>query len=172
MTISQTGKMQSDGFVCFILSHGDERGIHGVDDEVISIKKIVTKFQMNTSLAGKPKLFFIQSCRGRKPDGAVHSPDNHQVIRNLDECFLPGSDTLVMHSSVKGYESYRSPENGSWFIITLIEQLNKYANQMHVMDILIRVNNIVATYYTRNGEKQMPCQDMGTIRKFVYFNLH
>lgn len=51
----------SDCFVCFILSHGDEGYVYGTDNKV-PIDELVLPFKGHAcpSLAGKPKLFFIQ----------------------------------------------------------------------------------------------------------------
>jgi hypothetical protein len=158
-----------DGFVCFILSHGCEDGIYGVDDNTISLQEIVTKFRDCEGLAGKPKLFFIQACRGTNKDSGVQiDSDSHPVNRPVPLRLPRESDILLAHSSVDGFESYRSRECGSWFIITLMEKLRKHAHEMHLMDILTLVNRAIAGYYTDEGLKQMPCQ-MTTLTKFVYF---
>ena len=57
---------QYDCFGCFILSHGISAGVYGVDGKVVDIQKILDMFNSQScqSLVGKPKLFFIQACRG------------------------------------------------------------------------------------------------------------
>ena len=59
-----------DMFVCFILSHGNEEGIYGTDKVLITELNIRKLFYGNKckSLLGKPKLFFIQACRGDATD--------------------------------------------------------------------------------------------------------
>ena len=52
-------------FVCFIMSHGDNGKILCSDEMLIDLKKdIIKPFQMSKTLVNKPKLFFIQACRG------------------------------------------------------------------------------------------------------------
>ncbi len=158
-----------DGFVCFILSHGRENGIYGVDDNTISLQEIVTKFKKCDSLAGKPKLFFIQACRGKNKDsGVAIQPDSEPVNRPIPLRLPSESDILIAHSAADGFESYRSREAGSWFIITLTEELSKHAHHMHLMDILTLVNRAIAGYHTQEGYKQVPSQ-ITTLTKFVYF---
>ena len=49
-------------FVCVITSHGDRHDIYGSDDIGVNLKKLAGHFKGDKcpSLAGKPKLFFIQ----------------------------------------------------------------------------------------------------------------
>jgi caspase 10 len=57
-----------DCFVCCILSHGGTDEVSGVNNKSVSLKKITSYFTARkcTTLAGKPKLFFIQTCQGNK----------------------------------------------------------------------------------------------------------
>ena len=56
------------------MTHGDERGIYGIDanvdlDEyIIKHDEIIEMFSANNcpQLAGKPKIIIFQACRGRK----------------------------------------------------------------------------------------------------------
>lgn len=56
----------SSCFVCCIMTHGAMGQIYGSDSNVVDIKHITDKFKEANcpALAGKPKLFFIQACRG------------------------------------------------------------------------------------------------------------
>ena len=57
----------SSCFVCCIMSHGGDMGeIYGEDSKQIDIKSIIDLFKGCQALTGKPKLFFIQTCRGNK----------------------------------------------------------------------------------------------------------
>jgi hypothetical protein len=53
-------------FACFIMSHGNDRGeIYGIDWKTLRLNEdIVYKFRDCETLHGKPKLFFVQACRG------------------------------------------------------------------------------------------------------------
>ena len=59
-----------DCFVCCILSHGSKEGIYGTDGERIDMDYIRKMFLGDVCLGlhGKPKLFFIQACRGDEQD--------------------------------------------------------------------------------------------------------
>ena len=61
---------QYNGFICCLLSHGFQSGIYGTDGKFIFIEDIRTLFtaEICPTLHGKPKLFFIQACRGEMKD--------------------------------------------------------------------------------------------------------
>ena len=167
--VSKRSFSRYDGFACFILSHGCENGIYGVKDNIISLQEIVSKFRNCDTLVGKPKLFFIQACRGTNKDsGKTVQSDSYPVNTPISLRLPSESDILLAHSTVDGYESYRNRQQGSWFILKLMEMLTKHAHEMHLMDILTLVNSEVARCYTDKDYKQMPCQ-MTTLTKFVYF---
>jgi len=68
--ISTTDHGEYDCFVCCLLSHGANGGIYGTDSRLVEIKDITSLFKgvACRSLAHKPKLFFIQACRGLERD--------------------------------------------------------------------------------------------------------
>ena len=80
--ISAKDHDQYDCFVCCLLSHGENDGIFGTDGKVVKIQEITALFRGAEcpSLAGKPKLFFIQACRGKKYDeGAQLQADTPEI---------------------------------------------------------------------------------------------
>ena len=73
---------QYDCFVCCLLSHGANGGIFGTDSELVAIKDITALFKGVgcPSLHNKPKLFFIQACRGQEFDrGAQMEMDATEI---------------------------------------------------------------------------------------------
>lgn len=70
---AQFDHSDADCFICVLLSHGEEGVIFGVDGP-LEIKNIFNLFkgQNCRTLAGKPKLFFIQACRGSNLDEGVY----------------------------------------------------------------------------------------------------
>ena len=56
----------SSCFVCCIMTHGDMGVVYGSDSKSLHIKDIVDLFKQDncSALTEKPKLFFIQACRG------------------------------------------------------------------------------------------------------------
>ena len=66
--VQKIQKNQSSCFVCCIMTHGTMGTIYGSDGNFVNIKHITDSFKESScpELAGKPKLFFIQACRGRQ----------------------------------------------------------------------------------------------------------
>ena len=167
-----------DAFVCFILSHGEDGVICGVDGNTVEVERIVSGFRENPTLVGKPKLFFIQACRGRESDdGHRAEADSTAALQETpvqEPVVLPeNSDILIAHSTYRGYESYRYSDTGSLFIMKLIEQLKQHAHEKHLMDILTLVNGEVSKCDIKLKnivKKQTSCQ-MTSLSKFVYFNV-
>jgi caspase 7 len=54
----------SDCFLCVIMSHGNQEKIVASDNKEISFEQIMAPIKTCASLVNKPKLFFIQACRG------------------------------------------------------------------------------------------------------------
>ncbi|KAM5191857.1 caspase-3-like isoform 1-T2 [Mantella aurantiaca] len=151
-------------FVCIIMSHGDEKGIYGNDDH-FSTESVFSLFEENvcSSLAGKPKLFFIQACRGESYDSGFrhYSGADEEPTGTPEICI--DIDFLCHYSTPLGYSAWRN-DNGSWFIQKLCKMLKKYWKIYDLMHILTLVNNEVARNCTSNtgarlshGMKQMPC---------------
>ncbi len=170
-TISKRDFSDYDAFICFISSHGDSGGILGVDGDSITMREIVRPIKWCPSLIGKPKLFFIQSCRGYKKDTARVSKG--MVVADSSgypQFTIPiEADILVAYSSLDGYELYRSENEGSWFITVLTQVFNEYAQDMNLTDMLAIVHEMVAGM-EHCGRKQTPLF-MSTLRKAVCFRI-
>lgn len=182
--------VEHDSFICIIMSHGDEEGIMGADSQSVPVDSIIAKFQGNKcpQLATKPKLFFLQACRGKVDDNGYHVPEmQDQVIADAGEkeempVKLPtDADVLIAYSTTKGYLSHRrftvnmkdaklySTKLGSWFISCLVQIFLEYSHREDLMTMLTRVNNSLSQLYSEpNGCKQISCQ-LSMLTKKVYF---
>ncbi len=159
-----------DGFICFISSYGDSGGILGVDGDSTTVKEIVRPINKCASLIGKPKLFFIQSCRGYRKVTGVSKGKVVADTFGYPQFTIPiEADLLVACSSLDGYELYTSENEGSWFITVLTQVLNKYAHYMNLTDMLAIVNEMVGGMEDC-GRKQTPLF-MSTLRKAVCFRI-
>ena len=75
--------------IIFIMSHGDKNKIISSDSEIIDLNDFITLLKTNASLKSKPKVYFIQACRGRArmtvSDDATttHSPSNNRIRTGL-----------------------------------------------------------------------------------------
>ncbi|KAI2811413.1 Caspase-7 [Blomia tropicalis] len=188
LTLSETKKVLDDatksnlnnfdGLILCLLSHGDKDEI-SCKDQWISIESIRNRFKSDRcpSLAGKPKLFFIQACRGTLFDSGtlVHDSLSSSLIRNDSRTFLipTNADFLLFFSTYEGYYSFRNPSSGSWFIQDLCQVLKEYRNQYDLMTMCTIVCQRIAferqsksTDKFRNRKKQMPCI-MSTLTRLV-----
>lgn len=82
----------------------------------------------------------------------------------------------MFFSRFKGYYSWRNPGRGSWFVQALCNVLNEFGKQLEIMQILTRVNYMVATSFESWSEdprfsekKQIPCV-VSMLTKELYFN--
>nr|AAN45850.1 amphiCASP-6 [Branchiostoma floridae] len=169
---------QSDCFVCVFLSHGEDGMIYGYNGTV-PIKELTDMFRADrcTSLKGKPKLFFIQACRGAKHEIPVEPLDEPDGLEGSGEAepmdmvdagvrpTLPaGADFLMAYSVSEGFYSHRDTVNGSWYVQDLCAALKQHGTNMEVHQILALVNRMVScrevertTDQRSLGMKQMPC---------------
>ncbi|XP_073498807.1 caspase-3-like isoform X2 [Phyllobates terribilis] len=146
-------------FVCAILSHGNEDGIYA-RDKIFTLKWLVKFFSKSSckSLAGKPKLFFIQACRGEEWDFGTKTDGISDTVHSLSPQILREEDMLYAYSTPPGYFAWRNSVNGSWFIQSLCKLLQEHGNRMELMQILTRTNHMVALdYESSSGGKEIPC---------------
>ncbi|XP_069768844.1 caspase-7-like isoform X2 [Narcine bancroftii] len=133
------------------------------------------------SLAGKPKIFFIQACRGSQQDkGVLVEPvpevetDGCGSQQNFFFQYLAiPEDTVVHFSSCPDYSSFLRP-TGSTFLQTLYKVLSGEQRHWELLRIMTRVNCLVAlTFESRGqhgGKKQMPCF-VTKLRQEVYLSV-
>ncbi|XP_068607397.1 caspase-3a [Brachionichthys hirsutus] len=148
-------------FVCVLLSHGDEGLFFGTDGS-IELKYLTSLFRGDRcrSLVGKPKLFFIQACRGTDLDAGIETDGGDD-----DTTKIPvEADFLYAFSTAPGYYSWRNTMTGSWFIQSLCDSIGKYGKELELQHILTRVNHKVAVEFESvsnspgfNAKKQIPC---------------
>ncbi|XP_060950880.1 caspase-7 [Limanda limanda] len=179
---SEEDHSDSSCFACILLSHGEEGMIYGTDG-AMPIKTMTSLFRgdMCKSLVGKPKLFFIQACRGSEFDDGIQTDsgppnDTLETDANPRHKIPVEADFLFAYSTVPGYYSWRNPGRGSWFVQALCNVLNEFGKQLEIMQILTRVNYMVATSFESWSEdprfsekKQIPCV-VSMLTKELYFN--
>ncbi|KAM8924369.1 caspase-7 [Pelodytes ibericus] len=179
--VAQQNHNDSACFACVLLSHGEEGLIYGTDGSM-AIKTLTTLFRGDKcrSLVGKPKLFFIQACRGSEFDEGIQTdsgPANDSLETDANPRYkIPvEADFLFAYSTVPGYYSWRNPGRGSWFVQALCSILNEHGKELEIMQILTRVNYMVATSYESwsddprfSEKKQIPCV-VSMLTKELYF---
>ena len=136
----------------FLLSHGEASGMYGSDGKLVQYSNIVSKFN-NTNcpgLLGKPRVFVIQACR----KAPLHQ-NHHELVNE--------SDFLVIYSTLHNEASERHVENGSIFIQTFIQCLQKYSQKKHLVDIVTECNGELSEAAT-----PQTCPFNSSLKKKVY----
>uniref|UniRef100_A0A182MPL9 Caspase n=1 Tax=Anopheles culicifacies TaxID=139723 RepID=A0A182MPL9_9DIPT len=170
----------SDCLLVMIMTHGDD-GVLYAYDRMYKVDTLLEHFMGDScpSLLGKPKLFFVQACRGVKYDVGVQLRSIAQDSENIEspKYVIPRTaDILVMYSSYDGHLSWRSINDGSWFIQALCAELEANWQRMELLQLLTAVSHRVAYDYhskvTQDGKmnvmKQMPTI-VSMLTKLVYF---
>ncbi|CAN9514668.1 unnamed protein product [Ophioblennius macclurei] len=171
----------SASFVCVLLSHGEDGLIYGTD-KCERLDTLIRCFKGNycRTLLGKPKLFFIQACRGSElDDGAEVETDSamvetDSVSEQSSERIPVEADFLYAYSTAPGYYSWRNTTNGSWFIQSLCDMLLQHKS-LELLQIMTRVNRTVASCFESSSnlpgyscKKQIPCI-VSMLTKDFYF---
>ncbi|NXR78007.1 CASP8 protein, partial [Pycnonotus jocosus] len=163
-----------DCFVCFIFSHGEKNQIKGVDDVCINIEDLVNCFTGTNcpSLAGKPKVFFIQACQGTLYHQSVKVEADSSEHLEVDASPLTSipdkADILIGMSTVEDYLSFRSPRTGSVYIQSLCEKMELLCPLgVDLAAILTEVNNEVARRELE-GSKQMPKITSTLLKQLIF----
>ncbi|XP_023282076.1 caspase-2 isoform X3 [Seriola lalandi dorsalis] len=161
-----------DSCVVCLLSHGVEGAVYGTDGELLQLDWVFEAFDNAHCplLQNKPKMFFIQACRGDEMDCGVEqidgpartcSPSCEQRDAGREgqgdadsrqrgdlgrpRIKLPQrSDMICGFASLKGQRictaAMRNTKRGSWFIQELNTALRLHARDTHLADILVQVN--------------------------------
>ncbi|XP_070183776.1 caspase-8-like [Littorina saxatilis] len=159
-SIQKDDHSKYDCFVCCISSHGNETGVCGADDHTVNISEL-QEYVYSTqcrSLAGKPKVFFVDACRGgegqkghylaRCVAGAMErNPDRGALITDK-------RDFLMSFATTPDNVSWSNPEKGSVFFYHLTMLLNRHAKRKPVLKILHMLNEALT--------KERPRQNLQT----------
>lgn len=172
-----------DCFMCCILSHGDKGIIYGCDGQEAPIYELTSYFTGSKcpSLAGKPKIFFIQACQGDNYQKGIavetdseQKEDNLEMDSLLQKTYIPDeADFLLGMATVNNCVSYRNPMEGTWYIQSLCQSLRERCPRGEdILTILTEVNFEVSNKDDKkNMGKQMP-QPSFTLRKKLFFPLN
>lgn len=156
-----------DSCVVCLLSHGVDGAVYGTDGQLLQLDWVFESFDNAHCplLQNKPKMFFIQACRGEEMDCGVEQMDG-PVRTGSPSCEqrdagregqgeslqrgglgikprikLPQrSDMICGFASLKGTAAMRNTKRGSWFIQELNSALRLHSRNTHLADILVQVN--------------------------------
>uniref|UniRef100_A0A8C9EYL8 Caspase-2 n=1 Tax=Pavo cristatus TaxID=9049 RepID=A0A8C9EYL8_PAVCR len=144
-----------DSCIVALLSHGVEGGVYGTDGKLLQLQEAFRLFDNANcpNLQNKPKMFFIQACRGDETDRGVDqrdgkersdSPGCEESDANKEENLklrLPTcSDMICGYACLKGTAAMRNTKRGSWYIEALTTVFAEDSRDTHVADMLVKVN--------------------------------
>lgn len=167
-----------DCLIICVLTHGDSNCLYAKDDKYYA-EYIFDSFKSDVckTLAGKPKIFIIQACRGDRLDhGSIINFDVEDS--NSSDVRIPQwADYIMAYSTIPGFYSWRNTTNGSWFIQAFISALLEHYKELDLLSILTITNQKVAYDFESNTpslpdfhqRKQIPMIASMLTRK-VYFN--
>ncbi|XP_033936097.1 caspase-2 isoform X2 [Pseudochaenichthys georgianus] len=190
-----------DSSVVCLLSHGVEGAIYGTDGQLLQLDWVFESFDNAHCplLQNKPKMFFIQACRGEEMDCGVEQIDGpmrtcspsceqRDAGREVDASSrqrgglgrikLPQrSDMICGYASLKGQSictaAMRNTKRGSWFIQELNSSLRLNARDTHLADILVQVNGrIKEREGYAPGTRHHRCKEMSEFTSSLCKNLY
>ncbi|XP_070621653.1 caspase-3-like [Erythrolamprus reginae] len=152
-------------FVSIISSHGEEGSIMDCQGQALKLTHIynILSPERCPHLAGKPKIFFIQACRGNRFDDGIYIETDSSAPE--EDCFshylsIP-ENTAVMFSCSPGYVSF-SNQWESMLLKALLEVLEGEERKLKVTKLMTWINSKVAFLCEARGaqykgKKEMPC---------------
>lgn len=169
--LQKTDHSKLSCMVVSILSHGENGNVYGTDGVLVPVEDITGYFSGSKcpSLVGKPKVFILQACRGKKFDYGTRlvetdGPDDAEVMEEDETdgggyaAALPDeADFILAYATTPGYVSWRNSAFGTWFIKALTDVMYEQAHEEDFLSMLTEVNRKVAEEFESRGKnKQMP----------------
>ena len=128
-----------------MLSHGEKDCVYGTDEQKVFLRELTQPFSSGQAptLAGKPKLFFIQACQGSGYQrGSVPCPPRPELEEGDRQSRLEedagrvhgetvpwAADILMGMATVQECKSFRNTSTGSIYIQELCMQLTRSAER-------------------------------------------
>ncbi|XP_047488846.1 caspase-1-like isoform X2 [Penaeus chinensis] len=170
---------ECDALAVVFMSHGEKNVLWGRDDTFKS-DYLFENFKADRcpTLAGKPKLFFIQACRGEKLDAGTTLQRDELDSGCQSSYKIPNSaDFLECWSTIPGHYSWRNSANGSWFIQSLVKVLTQDSAREDLLSMMTSVNRHLILNFESDcpkeqdmHEKKQAAYIVSTLMRKVYFN--
>ena len=191
-----------DCFVLFLMSHGDTEGIFGTDGKEVSIRHNIRSHLTADkcfSLANKPKLIFVQACRGKKADKPFLVTDSPieprgtmlaQEMSSRQNCvptmleqspadyttsevdlrYIPqDSDIMIAYAATAEHAALRNVHTGGWFVSQLYDVMRNHAATEDLQSMFTKVVGRVSSRKS-SVHNYMQCpEQIGNLRRKVCF---
>ncbi|XP_041977640.1 caspase-1-like [Aricia agestis] len=181
--VAEMDHTDNDCLIITVLTHG-EMGMLYAKDAHYKPENLWHYFTANNcpTLAGKPKLFFIQACQGDQLDAGTTLVNRTETDGSSSMSYrIPNhADFLIAFSTVPGYYSWRNTTKGSWFMQALCEELRYSGTERDILTLLTFVCQRVALDFESNTpdmmlmhqQKQVPCITSMLTRLLVFKKKH
>lgn len=174
----------ADCLVVILMSHGDKDVIYGTDIEKLCLyDKVYPLFNNENcpALQGKPKLFFVQACRGHNTDSGTYvqgaiSADAISYKDPSSPTVTPKprtasfSDMCIVYATIPGFVALKNEVTGSWLLSAVYNVFSKHACTMDLDALMRRVNKEVLARAAHDGAKVTPCTEMFAWTSQLFFN--
>jgi len=167
----------ADCILVAVMSHGELGILYGRDNPY-KPDRLWSHFSADKcqTLAGKPKLFFIQACQGDQLDLGVKMVRTEHDAGSTTYRIPNHADFLIVYSTIPGFYSWRNTTAGSWFIQALVHVLSMEANSRDLLSLLTKVSRRVAYDFQSNvpgdqvmhEKKQIPCVTSMLTRDVIF----
>ena len=171
---------EHDSFICCISSHGDASSIVGVDGALVKVGDLakIVNGSGCPKLNGKPKMFFIQACRGKEASEPVPLDNGGSGATEVDA--LKDSGKRSLPSEADFFFGFSTCQDKvavrSAYIKVLCDTFNDHASHMSLYDMMVLVNDKVSqpTYQVQlsgantEDHQQIP-EIVSRLRRKVFF---
>jgi caspase 7 len=195
-SVASMDHSEYDCLVVVVMTHGGAGVLYSRNNCYI-VDELYAKFtdEACPSLKGKPRLFFIQACRGEERDSGhsmtmSESMVNYNLNRNGGRTeFDPTSpfatvtdpfdslyeqfnhpDFLIVRSTMVGHVSYRDRRDGSWFIQQLCHELDVNGTKEDLLTLLTHVNMAIAQRDSESMRDKQILPISSMLSKLLIFN--
>lgn len=172
--------------VVILMSHGENGGIYGIDGKLLNLtQEVYAQFNDSNcpSLQGKPKVFFVQACRGGEGDsaiievrGAPNSSLRRKQSSNIDyergsgDWTTTVSEMHVAESTRPELVAHRDTGFGSWFLSAVYKVFSCHSWELPLEQLMERVKEEVEQQTSYGDRKQTPVFTKVRVTKKLYFN--
>lgn len=149
-----------DCFVLWLMSHGSSGEVSGSDEIPLTIQAIKDRLSNEScaALTGKPKLLFVQACRGKEREKAVRIPSDYvdqSTVHQTESTSVSyklisrHSDFLTCYATVDGHVSMRSQSEGSLFVSAFKKIFEQHAANDTLDSLLNKIRKEVSEMVRR-----------------------
>ena len=160
-----------DSFVCCVLSHGGKLGIISSNCRHVAMEDMVSPLRNCKELENKPKMFFVQACRGTERDVGLGIADDDASTE------LPtapkGADFFLGFATEAGHRAYRTDQSthGSYYIDALCRVFLTYGKHSNLISMHTMINHDISevTIQIKQRKYKQISEFEDRLRNFVYF---